>query len=308
MQAAYDHLLAILITFLTPLFLGGASGNSDLAAARAAAVEAVESFRPRNAWELLTTVQVVAFSIAALGSIGMSLDDTLSASGVLRCRSNANALQRTADKARDRLEKRRAQPSKTDIAPMRPEQIEATLRQAAAAQRAAAEARAALEGHQPPAGSPVLQALADVAGGSSTASAAADPMPAIPPSAARGRRAMTKPASAGNAATAPHQGSAVTEAGALPPPARSAPPQTTRPLLPDRHQVAWATAMANVAAELTRDLDHLPPAEQRLHRLRVDALTQASQRLTRGGPPDLPPGFPGLRPPHRATVLARAPG
>ncbi|MFO1024768.1 MAG: hypothetical protein U1E70_06270 [Acetobacteraceae bacterium] len=285
MAAASDQLLAILVTFLTPLFLGEATGNHDLATARAAATEAVQSFRPRNAWELLTAVQAVAFAMAALGSIGLSLDDTLSASAVLRCRANANALQRAADRAQDRLEKRRAQRrDQPEIAPMSPDEVQASLRQAAAAQHAAAAARAALAGQPPPA-SPVLDALADAARGPGAAPERAPPPP-------------SRPAAQPAAASGPAAGVA------QPTNASSRPPE--RRLLPDRHQVAWASAMANVARELSQDIAHLPPAEQRLHRLRIAALTEASQQLASGAPPQLPPGFPGL--PMRATPPVRRMG
>ena len=97
-------LLDILVTFLTPLFLVGPAGTLDTANARAAAIEAISAFRIRNTWDLITAVQVVAFAMGALGSMSLSMDDSLSLSAVLRCRSNANALQRASDRARDRLE------------------------------------------------------------------------------------------------------------------------------------------------------------------------------------------------------------
>ncbi|MFL5251886.1 MAG: hypothetical protein ACJ8AI_03155 [Rhodopila sp.] len=51
-----EALFAILITVLTPLFLGGPTGNTDLAMARAAAIEVVSGFRIRSPWDLFTVV------------------------------------------------------------------------------------------------------------------------------------------------------------------------------------------------------------------------------------------------------------
>src|SRR3954454_13050326 len=97
-----EALFAILITFLTPLFLGASTGNYDLAIARAAALEAIGSFRIRSAWDLFKVVQIVAFGIAAMGSVSLSMGDGLSLAMILRCRSNANALQRSSERTEDR--------------------------------------------------------------------------------------------------------------------------------------------------------------------------------------------------------------
>ncbi len=106
-----DMLLHIVATFLMPLFLGPASGNSDLAIARAAAMEALESCGIRDVIELITCAQFLAFSMASLGSICLSMADDLSLSMLLRLRGNANACSRTALQHRRALDEGRQKPA-----------------------------------------------------------------------------------------------------------------------------------------------------------------------------------------------------
>ncbi len=105
-----DMLLNIVATFLMPLFLGPASGNSDSALARAAAMEALESCGIRDVIELITCAQFLAFSLASLGSICLSMADDLSLSMLLRLRGNANACSRTALQHRRALDEGRQKP------------------------------------------------------------------------------------------------------------------------------------------------------------------------------------------------------
>ncbi len=101
-------LLHVLATFLMPLFLGGPTGNNDPDHARAAALETLSSFRFRDACELFLCVQIVGFSMAALGSMALSMTDGISLSMVLRLRGNANACTRSAETNRRALSAARA--------------------------------------------------------------------------------------------------------------------------------------------------------------------------------------------------------
>ena len=157
-----DLLFNILVTFLCPLFLGGPTGNADVAVARAAATEMLNSFRIRNAWDLLAAVQVVGFAMAGVGSLGLSMDDDLPVNTVLRCRSNANALQRSSDRAQARMDKRQAQEAgQPDTAPPDAAAVLEACRQAADAQRMVATAQARMEGTEP-ADAPGMIALREV--------------------------------------------------------------------------------------------------------------------------------------------------
>ncbi len=286
-----ELLFSILVTFLTPLFLGGQTGNSDLEIARAAAIQALNSFRIRTHWDLFTVVQIIGFGMAALGSIGLSLQDDMSVNAVLRCRSNANALQRSSDRAQDRLEKRQARDQQdTDSACDPPD--EATVlelfRSAAQAQRDVAEARAALQ-NQETEDSPMMQAI------HRTCDTAQDPAPPHLQPASETATPNSPPA---RAATVPP-----TEAArpAQPTP-KGAHPRISR--TDQERQVVWADAMATVARELTQEMARLPPAEQQLQAIRISALTDAAHQLTRGtpvSPAGLPPPFGRTAPPRTAA-------
>src|SRR4051812_18777819 len=225
-----DLLFSILVTFLTPLFLGGATGNYDVATAQAAAIESVRSFRIRGAWDLIKVVQIVGFGIAALGSIDLSMREDLSLSMVLRCRSNANALQRSSDRAEARLEAAQAQDPahrQPAVEPLDPAAVQEAFRQAAEAQQAVAAARARLR----------------------TEPARPDPRPARP--AGRDAAARTVMSEARAAAVAPASRGPLSrvipdDAGPAPATAELA---ATGPVAeaPNRNeQIVWAEAMATV--------------------------------------------------------------
>jgi hypothetical protein len=56
----------------------------------------------------------------------------------------------------------------------------------------------------------------------------------------------------------------------------------------DRHiDVAWASAMTDVAAEYTAELPHLSPAQRQTHLARIGALTEISTMLGQGEAPPL---------------------
>jgi len=74
----------------------------------------------------------------------------------------------------------------------------------------------------------------------------------------------------------------------------------------DMHgKVIWAGAMAKVATELAEELPHLPPHEQRLHQIRINALCSVSQELAAGRGKTRAQAFPPLPftvpPPNRPT-------
>jgi hypothetical protein len=100
-------LLNLIVTLLTPMFLAVAGG--DLTLARAAAAETLDSYRAETHNDLITIAKIVAFGLATLGSLSLSMDDCRSVPQILRLRSNANATDRAEHRNRLTLDKSRAQ-------------------------------------------------------------------------------------------------------------------------------------------------------------------------------------------------------
>ena len=101
--APENLLFALLINLLAPMFLGVAMG--DIVLAQAAAAHTVNDFRASNRVDLIAIAQIIAFGLAALGSLSPSFGDDVSVSMALRLRGNANACNRSAEqnrRARDR--------------------------------------------------------------------------------------------------------------------------------------------------------------------------------------------------------------
>jgi hypothetical protein len=83
------------------MFLGVCGG--DIALAQAAALETVNDYRGQNRAGLLAVALIVAYGLAALGSLSLSMADDISSSMALRLRGNANALNRAAEQNRRAL-------------------------------------------------------------------------------------------------------------------------------------------------------------------------------------------------------------
>ena len=88
----------LIATLLAPMFLGVTGG--DVAMARMMAIQTVSAQRVSSLTDLLAVAQIVAYGIAALGSLSLSMDDDLSLAMVLRLRGNANACTRSAEQNR----------------------------------------------------------------------------------------------------------------------------------------------------------------------------------------------------------------
>ena len=95
-------LLNLIVAFLTPMFLGASAG--DVRMARLAAIEMVCAYRAYSYVDLLTIVQLVAFSLTTLDSLSLSMGEDLSLSMILRLRGNANALHRSSERHRCTLQ------------------------------------------------------------------------------------------------------------------------------------------------------------------------------------------------------------
>ena len=92
-----DILMNLIVTLLTPMFLGV---TADIALARMAATETINAYRAQNLADLIAIAQIIAYGLAALGSLSLSMADDLSLSMTLRLRNNANACSRSAEQSR----------------------------------------------------------------------------------------------------------------------------------------------------------------------------------------------------------------
>ena len=98
-----DILMNFIVSLLAPMFLTASGG--DIGFASMAVLETVNSYRVRNLGDLIAVAQIVAYGLAALGSLSLSMDDGLSLPMILRLRGNANACTRSAEQNRRALEK-----------------------------------------------------------------------------------------------------------------------------------------------------------------------------------------------------------
>jgi hypothetical protein len=98
---ASDILMNLIVTLLAPMFLGVTAG--DVALARMAATETVNAYRAQNLADLIAVAQIIAYGLAALGSLSLSMADDLSLAMTLRLRGNANACTRSAEQNRRAL-------------------------------------------------------------------------------------------------------------------------------------------------------------------------------------------------------------
>jgi hypothetical protein len=97
-----DILLQLIVTLLAPTFLVASAG--DIAIARMAALDTLNAYRARDGADLISAGQIIAFGLAALGSLGLSMTGDLSLQMTLRLRGNANACNRSAEQNRRALQ------------------------------------------------------------------------------------------------------------------------------------------------------------------------------------------------------------
>jgi len=93
--------LDLIVAFLTPMFLAVTGGN--IPHARAAAIQTVKAYRTENHVDLLTIAQIIAFGIAALGSLSLSMAENLPVALTLRLRNSAVSANRAGEQCRRAL-------------------------------------------------------------------------------------------------------------------------------------------------------------------------------------------------------------
>lgn len=182
-------MMNLIINLLTPMFLWSSAG--DIPLARAAAIETVNAYRVTNHLTLLTVAKIIAYDLATLSSLSLSMYEDVSILLALKLRGNATSLDRSGDRARRALENARQIPAATH-APTEAS-VAASL---AKAREAVQEAKARTQPEPPP-------AKPEPAPPAATATPAQQPVPAArtaapqpPPSAA------TTPTSAAQRRTA----------------------------------------------------------------------------------------------------------
>jgi hypothetical protein len=138
-------LMSLIIALLAPMFLGVTGG--DVGLAQMAAIETVNDYRARNNAGLVAVAQIIAFGLAALGSLSLSMADDISLSMTLRLRGNANACNRSAEQNRRTLTGNQASDHSPAEAEPEAEPEPGAFLSSAAAQELAAESDRRL---QPP--------------------------------------------------------------------------------------------------------------------------------------------------------------
>lgn len=127
-----DFLLNLIAVLLAPMFLMATGGDLDLA--RAAAIETVKDYRARHNADLVAIAQIIAFGLAALCSLGRSMEDDVDVPTLLLLHGNANALSRSAEANRRAIRNdRNDEPAPRQAMPEQPERVE---QEAAVAQAA----------------------------------------------------------------------------------------------------------------------------------------------------------------------------
>ncbi len=223
----------LIIALMTPMFLSAADGN--IAFARVAAADTLESYRAETHADLITVAKIIAFGLATLGSLCMSMADDLSVSQILRLRSNANALDRSEHRNRLALTASR---SVQHAAPLSEQEPDIDTLTAAAQQM---QRRTA-------------QNLANITGAASTPPAAVwAPTPAPTPAPAPVLETGPAPTAAAAALTpgSPAAETAGRDAAA-------------------GYQASWAAAAATLAADTVVSRPTLPPNERHPASLSTD--------------------------------------
>jgi hypothetical protein len=91
-----EVLINVIVTLLAPMFI--AAANPDIGRARVAALETITSYQARSHASLIKVANIIAFGLATLGSLSLSMGDEMAIPLILRLRSNANALDRSTDR------------------------------------------------------------------------------------------------------------------------------------------------------------------------------------------------------------------
>jgi hypothetical protein len=102
-------LTSVIVSALAPVFFSVTGG--DIPLAHMAAEEIINEHRARNRVDLIAVGQIIANGLAALGSLGQSMNDEIPLPMALRLRANAISLNRTVEhNRRARKQNQNAEP------------------------------------------------------------------------------------------------------------------------------------------------------------------------------------------------------
>ena len=168
-----DVLINLIVTLLAPIFIAAAGG--DIGRARVAALETLSSYQARSHASLIKVANIIAFGLATLGSLSLSMGDDQPIPLILKLRCNAVALDRSADRNERALKASQADPAAEAHGPGFDEaEMHANV---AEAQQRAAEFQARPRATEPAPKPPAPEAPALPA---EPARAPGDPRPAAP--------------------------------------------------------------------------------------------------------------------------------
>ncbi len=161
-RGASELLVNLVIALLAPMFLWSCEG--DAALARAAAAETLNAYCAADNLTLIRAAKIVAFDLATLRSLSLSMFGETAASLALRLRGNAVSLDRAAERNRAALEQDRRSAALVAQADERTEaDVAASVREAQLQVRQA-QARAQAEPQPPQPRTPAPAAPARMAG------------------------------------------------------------------------------------------------------------------------------------------------
>jgi hypothetical protein len=111
-------LTGFVVSLLVPFLMAG--GITDIDVARRAAAETIAAYKAGGQDEIVTIAQTVAFALASLDNLRLSMQADLSLSMKLKLRGNANALNRSSRDATTTLDSQRrdtpaAEPDPTEL-------------------------------------------------------------------------------------------------------------------------------------------------------------------------------------------------
>jgi hypothetical protein len=134
------NLVNLILALLTPMFLWATEG--DIRLAHIAAAQTLNEYRLTNRLSLFTVAKIIAFDIATLSSLSLSMYEDVSMLLALRLRSNATSLDRSAERNRRALE----QASRTGAPDGTGDSVEAAIEEA---QRMVREDKARVQAEAP---------------------------------------------------------------------------------------------------------------------------------------------------------------
>ena len=100
-----DLLMEFVLSLLVPFLTTGSL--TDPALARRAAQETIAAYKAAGQDQLVTIAQLVAFALASLDNLRLSMPQDLSLSMKLKLRGTANALNRSSQRATATLDRQR---------------------------------------------------------------------------------------------------------------------------------------------------------------------------------------------------------